>query len=402
MRVRVESNHATAGARGRLRLIFLLEKPELGQTVVDDVWFSVPSDFHAHPDSVAAAALTLIGKLATAVEYNFPISEPCAALLRAYYQLEEIGPVDAALEPRQPGRFVGLNFSGGIDSVAVWVILRELMGQDIKVVHGSYGAYFVRERAATAGYHKDVDCASNIRAKGYDEHGRFLLAVPLLHADYADLGSVVSGNPYFHYPPLHVESLADGRPPAFLAHDAVVNAGGLAELHLIRGLMTRSTLKMLVAAAPQRVEAALYASAAPGDVKHAIKSLTLRDAYERLGMPLPDFLRRWTPPAELPTFGERLDVDTWALYFLRSHGPEFVSTFVRGLDRLDLTPLDGVSFDFLTRYNASLISLVPEPLRREFTRVLHSFDIYPYTERDWLDLDRYRAFLLEHRHATAG
>lgn len=114
---------------------------------------------------------------------------------------------------------------------------------------------------------------------------------------------------------------------------------------------------------------------------------------------MPEALRRWTPPRQLPAFGERLDVDTWALYFLRTRGRAFVDTFVRGLDRLDLSQLDELSYDFLFRYSSSLLQVIPEPLRRRFTSVLHSFDIYPYSERDWRDLDRYRSFLLANQRA---
>lgn len=372
------------------------DDPLAGVTIHDEIFFEVPSDFQAHHDAVGAALMTLFGRAYAAVEFNFPISAHCAETLAAYYALDDIGPVDASLAPRERGRFLGLNFSGGLDSTAVWVILRDLMREELKVIHANYGPLYAGEQLGTVGYHKDVDCATDLRAQRYDQAGRFLAAVPLLFADYAGLGSVAHGNPYFHYPPLHVESTRDGSPPAFLAHDAVFGAGGLDELHLIRGLMTWSTLKILVTAAPERVEAALSASARPGTVKHAIKSLALRDTYERLDEPLPPFLRAWTPPRTPSRFGERLDVDTWALYFLRTRGPEFVGSFVRGADRLDLAPLDDISYDFLTRYNPSLIQVIPEPLRGRFMRVLHEFDIYPYTERDWRDLDRYRAFLLAH------
>jgi hypothetical protein len=384
-------------SNGRLLVRVQAEDLRAGQTRLDDVSFSVPPDFHTHNDCVAAALITLVGKVCTSAEFNFPISQQCADMLAAYYGLADVGPIDPHLEPRRPGGALGLNFSGGLDSVSVWVLLHELMGEDIKVIHADYGPAFAREQLATNGYRLDVDCATDLRARGYDQRGRFLTAVPLLFADYADLGSLTHGNPYFHYPPLHVESTADGLPPRFLAHDAVVNAGGLRELHLIRGLMTWSTLQLLVAMAPERVEAALRASAAPGTVKHAIKSLALREIFERLGQPLPPALREWVPPQTLPLFGERLDVDTWALYFLRTKGRAFVNTFVLGLNRLDMARFEELSFEFLTKYNSSLVYLVPEPLRGAFTRVLHSFDIYPYSERDWRDLERYRAFLLDYQ-----
>jgi hypothetical protein len=53
-----------------------------GVTVVDDVYFSVPADFRAHNDAVAAALLTLIGGHYPRVSFNVPISTHCATLLR--------------------------------------------------------------------------------------------------------------------------------------------------------------------------------------------------------------------------------------------------------------------------------------------------------------------------------
>jgi hypothetical protein len=396
--IRFYSSHVVGDySNGRLLVHVQAEDLRAGQTRLDHVSFSVPPDFHVHNDSVAAALLTLVGRTCTSAEFNFPISKHCADTLAAYYGLSDICPIDPSLEPRLPGRDLGLNFSGGLDSVSVWVLLRELMGEEIKVIHADYGPAYAREQLATAGYRLAVNCATDLRARGYDQRGRFLTAVPLLYADYADLGSLTHGNPYFHYPPLHVESTVDGLPPRFLAHDAVVNAGGLHEVHLIRGLMTWSTLRMLVATAPERVEAALSASAAPGTVKHAIKSLALREIFEQLRQPLPPALREWIPPHTLPLFGERLDVDTWALYFLRTKGRAFVNTFVLGLNRLDMARFEELSFDFLTKYNSSLLYLVPEPLRGNFTRVLHGLDIYPYDERDWRDLEGYRSFLLDYQ-----
>ena len=126
-----------------------MEDARVGQTVSDEVSFGVPTDFHTHNDSVAAALLTLVGKACTSAELNFLISQHCADTLAAYYGLSDIGPIDPSLEPRRPGRALGLNFSGGLDSVSVWVLLRELMGEELKVIHADYGPEFAREQLAT-------------------------------------------------------------------------------------------------------------------------------------------------------------------------------------------------------------------------------------------------------------
>jgi hypothetical protein len=399
MRVSFESSHVGGDfSSGVLTIGVTAEDHVAGATVHEVIHFSVPRDFHVHNDSVAAALLSLVGANYRSVGFNFGVSACCAEVLRDYYRLDEVGPVDPNLEPRRPGRHLGLNFSGGLDSTAVWVIL-DLLGDEFMVIHADYGFGYRREQTHTTAYRKDVDCTTDLREKGYDLNGRFLAAIPLLYADYVGLGSVTHGNPYFHYPPLHVESLAHRQAPAFLRHDAVFNAGGLAELHLIRGLMTWSTLRILVSTAPERVRGALAASARPGSVKHAIKALALRDTYQRLGLPLPEFLEPWIPPRQLPPFGQRLDVDTWALYFLKTRGPEFVGTFVNGIERVDRAAVDRLTFRFLTRYNPSLVQVIPADLRNRYLSLLHRFEVYPYDERDWYELEQYKALLDVERHA---
>src|SRR6476659_7171829 len=113
----VSSHVAGDYSSGRLTVWVEREDARSGQTHYDELWFEVPPDFHTDNDSVAAALLTLVGNR-RAVTFNFPISARCAQLLTEFYDLEEVSPVDPSLEPRRPGRRLGLNFSGGLDSMA--------------------------------------------------------------------------------------------------------------------------------------------------------------------------------------------------------------------------------------------------------------------------------------------
>ena len=103
--VRVHSSHVDKRFQdGLLVLTFHFEATARGRTRHDEVWFEVPSDFHTHNDSVAAAAMTLLSTSVGAVTFNFGVSERCAEMLREYYRLSHVGPVDSASEPRQLGR----------------------------------------------------------------------------------------------------------------------------------------------------------------------------------------------------------------------------------------------------------------------------------------------------------
>ena len=113
MRVTFVSSHVDgAYGEGVLTLGIRIEDDEAELTTWDTVEFSVPPDFHAHNDAVAAALMTLAGRRFQEVQFNFPISARCAATLREFYGEVAIGPVDPTATAREPGRRLAVNFSG--------------------------------------------------------------------------------------------------------------------------------------------------------------------------------------------------------------------------------------------------------------------------------------------------
>lgn len=388
------SSH-TEGDFSSGRLTAWVGRPDerTGQTAYDELWFEVPPDFHTHNDSVAAALMTLVGRRYRAVRFNFPISDFCATTLAAYYGLDEVGPRDPALAPRRPGRRLGLNFSGGLDSMAVWALLREHVGADFRAIAMDYGGPFANERRGFRAVPADVICRTNLRALGYDQHGRFNATGGLLFADYLDLGSLTSGHTY-NQSPYSIEHLWHGETPRFRAQEGAYAAGGLTEAHLIRGLNSLGTLKVVVALAPELVEASFAAAAPPGAENHITKGLTLRWLYARLGAEPPPGVRLLVFPDPPPSFGAALGPDMRALFIIKHYGMELARRVMRGLEAHDFAWLDELSLDFLGNYNTNYVELIPADLREGILSGYHACGIYPYTERDWRELDRANDFLL--------
>jgi hypothetical protein len=341
---------------------------------------------------VAAALMTLVGNR-RAVTFNFPISARCAQLLAEFYDLEEVGPVDASLEPRRPGRRLGINFSGGLDSMALWLLLKEHARADFRAIALDYGPPFDIERRGFRAVPTDVICGANFRALGYGQHGRFNASASLLFADYLDLGSLASGHTY-NQNPYSVEHLLHGEEPAFRQLEPAYHAGGLTEAHLIRGLNSLGTDKLVYTLAPQLVEAAFVASARPGGDNHLTKGYTLRWLYEQAGQPVPDFLRNLTFPAQLPRYGVSLGSELRTFFIIKHYGLDVARRVMRGLERHDLTFINELSLDFLGKYNTNYVALIPAELRQPILSGLHACGIDPYTERDWHELDIVMDFLL--------
>jgi hypothetical protein len=393
MRCVLHSSHVTGDfASGRLEVQIAREDTRSGVTVVDDINFSVPTEFRIHNDAVAAALLTLIGGYYPSVSFNFPISTHCATLLRDYYRLDELGPIDGSLEPRRPGTRVAVSFSGGLDSTAVVVLLRELAGIPALTITNDYGGGFAFERHGFGGVRQDIVCATDFRAKGYFRHGNFNLATPLLFADYLDLRYVANGDSFAN-DLIGLASLADGSPPRFLPHAASLQAGGLEELHVARFLCLPGLLRVLVAAAPRLLEDSFRASGPPGAFKPYFKGVALRCLYADDGVDPPAFLAALTPPTRPTSYGNGPAKDMSIAWVAKRVGVQPLLPVFPNLAGADLSFLDELDVRLHERYCPNFIGLVPPELRQPLLSAFHACGIYPFTEHDWHELAVLRANL---------
>ena len=385
MRIQFWSSHMQQPASETLTVDIATENAAARATTHDQLSFSVPADYHAHNDLVAAALMTLIGRTATVVTFNFPISSHCAATLRAYYRLEEVGPVDDALEPRQRGRYLGLNFSGGTDSTAVWLLLTN-SGADFKVITSDYGGRYARERFGYRRTQRDITCRTDFRVKGYERNlGRFNAAVPLLFADYLDLSGIATGHNVFQNP-LSIEAVGKGRQPAFRLLEPAFTAGGLEEVHLIRGITMVGTLSILLQGGLDVIESAFAASSVRTSWKYFSKAMLAQWLCARRNLPLPAFLR----DLPTPTHGDTgTDDVSWGIIaaILAQRGeinpPPEMAPMLAGYDP---ALAEIFTLDWFGKYNPDYISLIPDELRNGFLNQFHAYGLYPYGEADWQEI----------------
>lgn len=394
-RVIIESSHVSGDERsGALRLRVLQEDPHAGISVPREIVNVVPPDFHTHNDLVAAAVLTLVGLRFDEVEFNFPISSHCAAILERYYRGVRVGPIDPSLPSRTPGSRMALNFSGGLDSTAVRAMLEHMLGSEFAVVTSEYGRRYAYEAQGYAPYRRDVSCATDLREHRFDRNGRFNFFVPLLFAEYLDLGSITTGHALFTTND-DLDPLVFQRPPHFLREDLVAHAGGLEEVHLSRGIHTLALYTMLLQLAPERAERALPASALAGTRKHYMRAWVLRAAFEDLGMQTPPSLRNLPPPKPLYDLGGSIGADITLLWFVKREGRSAVTALCPQLRAYDLSFLDDFSFDFIRRYHPRYLQLVPQPLQERTLTLLEDCNIEPCTAADLEELTEIRRFFAE-------
>jgi hypothetical protein len=389
--VHVASSHVTGcHDSGRLTLRFTFHSDGSGRRREDEVWFEVPPDFHAHNDGVAAAAMTLLGASAGRVAFDFAISDRCASILRAYYRLADVAPVDPSLEPRRPGRWLGLNFSGGMDSTVVKTLLDEILPGEFKLVTTAYGGPYTHEALGYAPHRPHVVCRTNFRAKHY-VGGRFNAAVPLLFADYLDLAALTTGHS-FTQNPVSTESLVDGAMPRFRVLEAALEAGGLPEVHLVRGLNEPGMLKAIAHLPGAELEQTFNGSSPPSSSKYRLRGTILRQMRAAASQPIPEFIRDVTLHPRTGRFGGLLGGMLQALYVARYVGVDAIREFSPGIEDVPADWFAGLTLDFATRYNTNFISLVPAHLRAPLLGALARRGIEPYRERDWHELAAVQAY----------
>lgn len=391
MWVTFSSNHIERSRSGVLAIKIQRERVPPRLAVEQVVHFSIPPGYHVHNDSVAAAALTLVGTAAEVVTFNFPISAFCAETLRAYYDLAEVGPVDASLEPRRPGRSLGLNFSGGLDSSALRALLDRILPGEYRVISTAFEGADTHEHTAQAAWPPDLQCVTDFRRKGFFA-GRYFNAVPLLFADYLDLYGLTSAH-VFSQDATSLERNIDGHRPAFLNRAPTLAAGGLEEVHLFRGVDEVAVLRILMRLVPERLEAAVRGSSQPGTLRNISRRLSLRILYEQERLAQPPFVAETLLTTQPESPGGLFAGGIPILFVIKHYGQAGAAALSYGdidMTRIDWSFLDALSMEFAAKYNTNFLHYAPAELRAPLLTLLANLDVGPFNERDWLELDACR------------
>ena len=362
----------------------------------DQIYFSVPSDFFAHNDSVAAALATLCGKKYDSIRFSFSVSPQCCKAIS-----ERTGANVSALVSgtcRSPGKNIALNFSGGFDSLASHILAPE----QIRIAV-DFGSWFDRERKFFETLDPEIICRTDFRQKGYADNRDqrqppvvtksvenhdwlFMYAVSLLFADYLDLGRVGLGtifeaSTYNYYVTSNLATSGWHWRNFF-------EAVGLSETTLTRGLTEFGTARLILHYMPEVIDNSILSVAPPNSEKGLRKRLLIDVSRHRSGAAAPHF-ERYDYPKEKLNYGESYPIDFLAALFVRLYGPEVVSRWINRLDRLDVEALNRIDTEWIFRYNPFFIYDIPNDLRQGVMDRMRVAGIEPFRDADW---QHYRAF----------
>lgn len=365
---------------GRLLLTITTE------TRRDQIRFSVPDGFRAHPDLVAAAVTPLIRNRYRRIEFAFPVSERVrhAVAVRANADVVAAGVGD----PRPPGSQVLLNFSGGMDSLAAWLLAPD----DVRRLAIDFGPWFRRERAFFETLEPDVVCETDFRSKGYAGNDwLFMGSAGILFADHLDLGWIGFGTNFessassFHRRGW-VPNQVDSSPlPTF------VTATGLRGATYTRGLTEFAGSLVVDRFGPHLVDGSMRSLARSGAGKGFRKRLAYDSAVAFRGGPAVDLDRRM--PRTKIRMWRSYPTDFAMVAFMAMYPPRFVEQFVRDVEPDVFEAARQIRPDFLFRNNPLFVTQIPPRMRDTVMRRMGEAGVENYREDDWVEYDKLRRIL---------
>jgi cyanophycin synthetase len=352
----------------------------------DRLHFSVPEGFRAHFDLVASAVAPLLRSSYAHITFDFPVSDLVRMRVAARTRAEVVSA--GAGDPRQPGSRLALNFSGGVDSLAAWLLAPDEMLR----VAVDYGRWFQRERKSFAPLAPDVICSTDFRAKGYGQTDwLFMAAATTLFADHLDLSSVGFGT-HLAASPSYL------RPREWEPRDLtapLLSAAGLRDRTLTRGLTEFGTSLIVDRYAPDVAGDALASVGRRGSAKMFRKRLIYDSAVAFRGGPRVDIENRRLPHRKIRLW-QSYGMDFALIILMALYPPEFVRRFIKNVESGVLEAARDIRPDFAFRCNPLFVQHIPAHLRDTVTRRMASAGIEMYGDADWVEYEKLRRILASH------
>lgn len=352
----------------------------------DHLHFSVPDGFRAHCDLVATAVAPLLGRSYAHITFDFPVSEPVRIQVEARTRAKVVSA--GAQEVRQPGTRLALNFSGGMDSLAAWLLAPD---ETVRLAV-DFGRWFRRERGSFELLAPDVICSTDFRAKGYGLTDWLSMgAAATLFADHLDLASVGFGSHLAASPSyLRPRGLEPGDATASL-----ISAAGLRDGTLTRGLTEFGTSLIFDRYAPGVADNSLSSVARSGSAKMFRKRLIYDSAVAFRGGPRVDIEHRRLPHRKIQLW-QSYGMDFAMIILMALYPPEFVRRFIKEPDMGVLEAASDIRPDFAFRCNPMFVQQIPPRLRNTVVQRMAAADIEMYGDADWVEYEKLRRILAGH------
>lgn len=356
----------------------------------DDINFSkratfvVPKDFYASSDVLTAVAVAIRPIACDVMKFDFPISSRAKDIALKSYGIRIQSPVDLLSQPVSRSKTF-LNFSGGIDSLAAYHLLRN----SIQNVSIDFGGAFARE----ANWFREWDTyvvETNFRTKPFNESldWRFMAAPAILFSDYLDIGTICWGTVLEASPFWLSENVKTDAAKSRATH--VFEMANVRVAQTVSAISEYGTMKVAASLGEAILDKGIESCAPPSSEKFIRKKLLKKIVLERNIDN--DFFERYKLDRK-HKFGTSFGADVLTLYFCWRLGYETVERHLADFTLEQKRTISTLNMRFFERINtANIPSLEPE-MRGQIVAGYKECGLAEYDDSDFRALAICRDFL---------
>lgn len=350
------------------------------------MWFELDNGITPSNDALALAISTFAGKAFGEIEIDLPILMQTKKNIERFTEANVIAPIAENTNIITERNSIILNFSGGFDSLAAFL----LMPSDTKLVAIDFGGWFEREKNFFQRF-KPYTLKTNFRQLKLDKNSWTFMGVgAILYGEALNAGYNVFGTILEATPAQFVEEPGAARSfstePFFSA--------GLKDIRYTNGLTEVGTAMVVSYYAPELANESLISLSNPKTEKRYRKEVLLDIVCEKFQRNV-EFERTEAPNNKVP-FGTNFAMDFLCLYILKNRGLEIANATVSDIPEEVIEFVNSNKLNFYERINCEFISgttFINDSYRSEFMGKVLKAGILPYTENDYKEFRKTANFL---------
>lgn len=351
----------------------------------DNVYFRLDKEIFISDNNIAIALSTFCRRGYDEIYFDLNLTKDIVNLIASFSNANVIAKNILSEEPKQDSESsgkIGLNFSGGFDSLAAKIILGEYAELiSVSFFESEYN-FFKKFKPHTL--------ETNFRQLGYaDNDWTFMGVGSILFSDYLNLKYHLFGTVLEAF---HMHAYKD-----FASRQKFIeepfNLAGLTDIKLIQGLTEIGTALVVCNVEPYLINDSIISLAPQGTEKRYRKQLIVQSLIKKFNLNI--YLEQTVPPieSERRNWGEYFAVDFLALYILKYMGYEEVSKIVNNVPSDVIEFVKNHSLTFYERFNTNFLNNIPSEFKSEILKNLATAKILPYTQEDFEELYEVMVYL---------
>ncbi|RAP45573.1 MAG: hypothetical protein BZ135_05585 [Methanosphaera sp. rholeuAM6] len=349
-------------------------KTEDDAAIDEELFFEFSNKVTLTDDILAVALCTLCGQKYDYIYMDLDISEDVFQTIVDYTNsVLEVNNVLFKKCAKNEGNELALLFSGGLDSLSVYSLLKNQNIMPLNIMSLDFGGVFAREELFFR-YFVPHTIRTNFVSLKLNRNSSTFMYVPAillsktLNIKYNIIGDIFEAEN-------HLCKRGD---------DCMLRPLDISSIPLILGLTEVGTAMVSAYYSPELISFSLKSLAAFGGNKYLRKQFFVDIISEKYGIDL--VYERMDGSNSVP-FGKFFWIDFYSFYLVKNKGFEEASKLIENMPESIIDISNELSLNFYERFNPLYLDEIPESLRPIFLERLAMASVYPYDANDFYEID---------------